>query len=108
MCHNDVTPQNVVVVRDGRAVGLIDFDLAGPTTRLIDVYTTALHYPPLREPADIWPTWTGLDQPGRFRVLADAYGLIDSQRLSLIDLGVLRADRSWLLMNGAAEHLGGG
>lgn len=107
MCHNDVTPQNVVV-RDGRAVGLIDFDLAGPTTRLIDVYTTALHYPPLREPADIWPTWTGLDQPGRLRVLADAYGLIDSQRLSLIDLGVLRADRSWLLMNGAAEHLGGG
>ena len=105
--HNDVTPQNVVV-RDGRAVGLVDFDMAGPTTHLIDVYNTAMHWVPLRDPADIWPTWTGLDQPGRLRVLADAYGLTDSQRLSLIDLGVLRADRSWLLMKGAAEHLGGG
>lgn len=105
--HNDVTPQNVVV-RDGRAVALVDFDLAGPTTRLIDVYNTAMHWVPLRDPADIWPTWTGLDQPGRLRVLADAYGLTDSQRLSLIDLGVLRADRTWLLMKGAAEHLGGG
>jgi len=41
-------------------------------------------------------------------VLADAYGLTDSQRLSLIDLGVLRADRTWSLMKGAAQPLGGG
>lgn len=105
--HNDVTPQNVVV-RDGCAVGLIDFDMAGPTTRLIDVYNTALHWVPLRDPVDVWPTWTGLDQPVRLRRLADAYGLSDSERLSLIDLGVHRADRTWLLMKGAAEHLGGG
>lgn len=31
--HLDVTPQNVVV-RRGRATGLVDLDLAGPTTRL--------------------------------------------------------------------------
>jgi hypothetical protein len=30
--HNDVTQQNVVV-RDGVAVGLVDFDLAGPASR---------------------------------------------------------------------------
>lgn len=41
------------------------------------------------------------------RVLADAYGLTKSQRLSLIDCGVLRAHRSWLLMKGAAQPLEG-
>lgn len=49
--HNDVTPQNVVV-RDGRAVGLVDFDMAGPTTHLIDAYNTAMHWVPLRDPVD--------------------------------------------------------
>lgn len=105
--HNDVTPQNVVV-RGSRAVGLVDFDMAGPTTRLVDVYNSAMHCVPLRDPVDGWPAWEGVDQAVRLRVLADAYGLTDDQRSSLIDLGVLRADRTWLLMKGAAEHLGGG
>jgi len=105
--HNDVTPQNIVV-RAGRAVGLIDFDMAGPTTRLIDLYNTAMHWVPLRDPVDVWPTWTDVDQPRRLRMLADAYGLDRRQRLALVDLGVLRADQTWLLMKGAAEHLGGG
>jgi len=60
-------------------VGLVDFDMAGPTTRLVDVYNTAMHWVPLRDPVDIGSTWTGLDQPGRLRVLADAYGLTESQ-----------------------------
>jgi len=105
--HNDVTPQNVVV-RDGRAVGLVDFDMAGPTTRLIDFYNTAMHWVPLRDPVDIWPTWVGVRQPGRLRVLADAYRLSESQRAVLVELGTVRADRTWLLMKGAAEQLGGG
>jgi hypothetical protein len=56
--HLDVTPQNVVV-RNGCAAGLIDFDLAGPTTRLLDVYNTAMHWVPLVAPQDIWPSWRG-------------------------------------------------
>ena len=35
VAHLDITPQNAVV-RDGEVVGGVDFDLAGPTTRLID------------------------------------------------------------------------
>ena len=38
VCHLDLTPQNVVV-RDGRAAGIVDFDLAGPSTALKDSLT---------------------------------------------------------------------
>jgi hypothetical protein len=105
--HLDVTPQNVVV-RDGCAVGLIDFDLAGPTSRLLDAYNTAMHWVPLRPPGDVWPTWQGLDPPARLRLFADAYGLTAAQRAALPDFGIARADISWLRMRAAAEHLGGG
>lgn len=105
--HNDVTPQNVVV-RDNRAVGLIDFDLAGPTTLLLDAYNTAMHWVPLRDPADVWPTWRGVDQMARLRVFAEAYGLTGPQRGDIVDLGIVRADASWLRMRARAERLGGG
>jgi hypothetical protein len=105
--HLDVTPQNVVV-RDGHAAGFIDFDLAGPTTRLLDAYNTAMHWVPLRPPDDVWPTWRGIDQPARLRVFADAYGLSPAERAALPDLGIARADITWLRMRAAAEQLGGG
>lgn len=107
VAHNDVTPQNVVV-HDGRAVALIDFDLAGPTTRLEDVVNTATHWVPLRAPADVWPGWSRTRQPARLRLFADAYGLTAAQRAALVDVAVARADRMWLAMRGAAEHYGGG
>ena len=50
ICHLDVTPQNVVV-RDGLAAGLVDFDLAGPATALHDSLNTAMHWVPLRDPS---------------------------------------------------------
>ena len=105
--HNDVTPQNVVV-RDGCAAGLVDFDLAGPTSRLLDVYNTAMHWVPLRPPGDVPPAWRTVDQPARLRLFADAYGLSGDERRRLPDLGVARADVTWLRMRAAAEQLGGG
>jgi hypothetical protein len=103
--HNDVTPQNVVV-RDGRAVGLVD--LAGPTTRLADAYNTAMHWVPLRPPADVWTTWTGVDQFARLRRFADAYGLSADERAALPDFAVGQARTSWQRMRASAEQLGGG
>jgi hypothetical protein len=105
--HLDVTPQNVVV-RDGRAAGLLDFDLAGPTTRFLDAYNTAMHWVPLCPPADVWPTWRGVNQPARLRVFADAYGLSVDERAALPDLGIARCDISWARMKASAEQLGGG
>ena len=107
VAHSDVTPQNVVV-RDGRAVALVDFDLAGPITRLADVYNTAMHWVPLRDPADVWDTWRGVDQAARFRVLVDGYRLDAGRRAAIVDFGIRRADITWLRMKAAAEHLGGG
>jgi Ser/Thr protein kinase RdoA (MazF antagonist) len=105
--HNDVTPQNVVV-RDGHAVGLVDFDLAGPAPRLLDAYNTAMHWVPLRPRQDVWPTWRGVDQAARLRLFADAYGLTEAQRAALPDLGIARADVTWVRMKASAETLGGG
>jgi hypothetical protein len=105
--HLDVTPQNVVV-NDNRATGLIDFDLAGPTTRLTDAYNTAMHWVPLRPPGDVWPTWYGVNQFDRLRLFADAYGLTTDERTALPDLGITHADGGWHRMRAAAEQLGGG
>jgi hypothetical protein len=76
--HNDVTPQNVVF-RSGHPVALIDFDLTRPNIRLADVVNTAVHWLPLKHPADREPVYAGVDVPARLRVLADAYGL-DAER----------------------------
>lgn len=105
--HNDVTPQNVVV-RAGRAAGLVDFDLAGPTTRLRDAFNTAMWWVPLIPPQDVWPDWRDLDPRRRVRLFADAYGLDDADRRAFVTDGVARSELALLRMRAAAEQLGGG
>ncbi len=105
--HLDITPQNVVT-RAGRAVGLVDFDLAGPTSRLLEVYNTAMHWVPLRPPDEVYAGWPPVDQYARLRRFVDAYGLSRDERLQLPELGVVRAQIGWYRMRASAEQLGGG
>jgi Ser/Thr protein kinase RdoA (MazF antagonist) len=105
--HCDVTPQNVVV-RRGRAVGLVDFDMAGPASRLLDVVNTAMWWVPLRHPDDLAPHWRSLDVCARLRLFAGAYGLDRPTRERFVELAIARAAASRHRMRAAAEQLGGG
>ena len=107
VCHLDVTPQNVVV-RGGLAVGLVDFDLAGPATCFKDSYNTAMHWVPLRHPADSWPGWEAVDPFRRLRVFADAYGWTEEERRRLPEFGAGAALLSYHRMEHRARTLGGG
>jgi len=105
--HMDVTPQNVVV-RNGQAVGLIDFDLARPSTRLLDSLNTAMHWVPLRDPVDLRSGSEHLDQFARLRIFADAYEWTVAQRTELPRIAADGATASWARMKERAETLGGG
>jgi hypothetical protein len=105
--HMDVTPQNVVV-RGGRATGLIDFDMAGPTTRWLTAHGVALHWAPLFAPVDIWSTWEGVNQLARLRTVADGIGLSEQERVEFAERAVHRAETSYAFMRAAAQHKGGG
>lgn len=81
--HNDPNLDNVVF-RDGVAVALIDFDLAGPGSPLWDVATAVRLWAPLRPDADIADVRRGRTLT-RLRRFADAYGMTESDRLRLVD-----------------------
>lgn len=105
--HLDITPENVVF-RDGAAHALIDFDLVRPAARVDELYNAMLWWAPLNEPADVDPGLRGLDAPRRCRILADAYGMAEQDRLRLVEVAVLRTRRSWHVMKHHAETEGGG
>ena len=79
--HNDPNLDNVVF-RDGRAVALIDFDLASPGSRAWDVACAARLWAPLQPDIDISDSrrGRGLD---RFRLFVDSYGMDDAQRVQV-------------------------
>lgn len=104
--HLDVTPQNIVV-RGGEAIGIVDFDLAGPTTRFRDSYNAAMHWVPLLDPVDLHGIAPG-DQLRRLRVFADAYGWTGTERSELVAFGSAVAVRSRARMKERAETEGGG
>jgi len=73
--HNDPNLDNVVF-RDGRAVALIDFDLAAPGSRLWDLACAARQWAPLR-PDDLIADRRRGTAFERLRVFLDAYGAED-------------------------------
>jgi hypothetical protein len=81
--HNDPNLDNIVF-RDGVAVALIDFDLAGPGSALWDVATAIRLWAPLRPDPDISDVRHGRTLT-RLRRFADSYGLDDADRARLVD-----------------------
>jgi aminoglycoside phosphotransferase (APT) family kinase protein len=94
ICHNDVLGQNVVF-RDGAPAALIDWELAAPGPRTVDLAGAAAWWAPLRPDADVrrhgLPTTR---RPERLRLLLDGYDLDRSARASFLDV-VAAVWRSW-------------
>lgn len=112
--HNDPALDNVVF-RDGVAVALIDFDLAGPGSRLWDLAAAARLWVPLRRDADIDDARGGR-LPGRLTRLLEAYGLGTGDRVGLLDAVMAHHDWSYAIVDAAvrrghagfADYLDGG
>ena len=90
--HNDPNLDNVVF-RDGEAVGLIDFDLAAPGSRIWDVCVAARLWAPLRAAADVHDARRGRSFE-RLRLFVDAYGLDAAERRLV--RGALVPSHDWI------------
>lgn len=100
--HMDYCPGNIVFQR-GIPVSLIDFDLARPTTRLVDALNALYWWAPLLHPADRAPALVEADVPARVAAFADAYGLSPQQRAQLVPTAVQRARNLHLTARAAAQ-----
>jgi len=89
--HNDPNLDNVIF-RDGRAVALIDFDLAGPGSRLWDVACAARLWSPLRPDTSIADARRGRAFR-RLRLFVDAYGLDRAERSRI--LPAVQQNQQW-------------
>lgn len=100
--HNDPNLDNVVF-RHGRAVALIDFDLASPGSRLWDVALAARLWVPLRDPVDI-PDERAGRLPERLRLFGDAYGLSARERRLLVPAARLTHNWCYDIVRAGAER----
>lgn len=87
--HHDIAPSNIVVRSDG-SLAAIDWDAAGPGTRLWDLAHAAHAFAPLYQAdGDIAVA------SHRLRGLVDGYGLDDEQRKQLVPLLSMRSQRMY-------------
>jgi hypothetical protein len=98
--HNDVHPANLVF-RDGRAVALIDFDLAGPGSAVWDIAAAARSWAPLYDEQDITDNRQGraLD---RFRIFLHACELTRAGRRQVAEAVVANHDWTYEIVTEAA------
>jgi Ser/Thr protein kinase RdoA (MazF antagonist) len=102
LCHNDPNLDNVVF-RDGRAVALIDFDLACPGEAAWDVACASRLWAPLREPGDTPAPLRGRTLE-RLRLFLDAYGLPDGERARVVDAAAVAHAWCYRIVRDAGEH----
>jgi hypothetical protein len=87
--HQDIAPSNIVLRADGSLVA-IDWDAAGPGTRLWDLAYACHSFAPLyRADADV------ANSSQRLRQLVDGYGLDDEQREDLVPLLAMRSQKMY-------------
>jgi hypothetical protein len=99
--HNDLHPGNVVF-DGGVAVGLIDFDLAGPGSALWDLATAVRCWCPLAADCDVLPALA----ERRFQRLAlflDAYGLAAAERAAVVRALVPNHDWTYRIVTDAVR-----
>jgi hypothetical protein len=89
--HNDPNLDNIIF-RDGRAVALIDFDLASPGSRLWDVACAARLWAPLRPDTYITDARRGRTFQ-RLRLFVDSYGLNRAERTRI--LPAVQQNQQW-------------
>ena len=104
--HNDLHPANLVF-RDGRAVGLIDFDWAGPGSAIWDLAASARYWAPLQDDQDIDDSRRGRALE-RFRIFLDASGLCRADRRRVAEAVVANHDWTYAIVteHAAAGHQG--
>ncbi len=85
IAHHDLAPWNLVT--GDRQWAFIDWDTAAPGTRLEDLAYAAHGFAPL----SAGPAFRCGDAARRLRLIADAYGLTESQRLEIVPLLAARA-----------------
>jgi hypothetical protein len=79
--HHDAAPYNAVW-GNGRLVGFVDWDTAGPSTSAFDLAYSALLWVPLLSPGSSWPHASSApdDRARRLHLLLDAYGWAGDRR----------------------------
>ena len=98
--HNDVHPANLVFL-DGRAVALIDFDLAGPGSAIWDFAAAARYWAPLQDDQDITDSRRGRALE-RFRIFLHASGLRRADRRRVAEAVVANHDWTYAIVTEAA------
>ena len=97
--HNDPNLDNVIF-DGGRAVALIDFDLASPGSAAWDLACCARLWAPLRERRDCPASLRGRSLE-RLALFADAYGASAAQRAGMVDALVHTHDWCYRIVRGA-------
>lgn len=102
ICHGDWGKHNGVF-KNGRLVGMIDWEWARPESRLFDIGWFALEWCPIGAPEVVGPALAEpVDQPARLRELCDAYCLEDRSDVLGAVWSVLETFIEWLEAGAAA------